>query len=172
MEKFDLYDMNRNKTGLIINRGDKVPEGYYRLVVHVCIFNSEGKMLIQKRSANKKNWPNLWDISVGGCVSAFESSREAITREVKEEIGIDIDFSNIRPAMSFAFGEGFDDLYMVNMDIKLEDIKLQAEEVSEVKYASLEDIKELAKKNEFIKYQEHYLDFLFEINGYEDIFKE
>jgi len=48
MEKLDLYDINKVRTGKTYNRGERVPEGYYRLVVHCCIFNKEGKLLIQK----------------------------------------------------------------------------------------------------------------------------
>ena len=59
MESFDLYDVNRNKTGKTLERGNKVPEGLYRLVVHACIFNSEGKMLIQKRVATKSGWSGM-----------------------------------------------------------------------------------------------------------------
>ena len=43
MESFDLYDVNRNKSGRTLERGNKVPDGYYRLVVHVCIFGSDGR---------------------------------------------------------------------------------------------------------------------------------
>ena len=39
MELWELYDIDRQKTGKIIKRGDKVPKGYYHTVVHVCIFN-------------------------------------------------------------------------------------------------------------------------------------
>ena len=95
MELLDLYDENKNLTNLQISRGVKVPEGYYRLVVHICIFNEEGKMLIQKRTPNKK-WPNKWDISVGGCVTAGESSKLAAMREVKEEIGLDINSKDLK----------------------------------------------------------------------------
>ena len=50
-ESFDLYDVNRNLTGKVLERGNKVPEGYYRLVVHVCVFGKDGRMLIQKKTA-------------------------------------------------------------------------------------------------------------------------
>ena len=49
-EIIDLYDVNREHTGLTAVRGEKLPEGTYRMVVHVCIFNNKGEMLIQKRA--------------------------------------------------------------------------------------------------------------------------
>lgn len=41
MELWDLYTKDRIKTNQTMIRGDKQPEGVYRLVVHVCIFNSK-----------------------------------------------------------------------------------------------------------------------------------
>ena len=47
MELFDLYTADRVKTGRTMVRGEPVPENYYRLVIHVCIFAPDGRMLIQ-----------------------------------------------------------------------------------------------------------------------------
>lgn len=66
MEIFDLYDRDRFPTGEVMPRGQKPPIGRYHLVVHICIFNQEGQMLIQKRSQQKGFWAGLWDVSVGG----------------------------------------------------------------------------------------------------------
>ena len=66
MELFDLYTADRVKTGRTMVRGDAVPEGCYRIVVHVCIFDPEGRMLIQQRQPFKEGWSNMWDITVGG----------------------------------------------------------------------------------------------------------
>ena len=54
MELFDLYTEDRVRTGRTMVRGTKVPEGLYRLVVHVCIFDHEGRMLIQQRQPFKQ----------------------------------------------------------------------------------------------------------------------
>ena len=70
MELFDLYTADREKTGQTMVRGEPTPEGFYRLVVHVCIFNPEGQMLIQQRQPFKRGWANLWDVTVGGCAVA------------------------------------------------------------------------------------------------------
>lgn len=53
MELRDLYDENSNLTGLTYNKGDKIPEGYYPMVVMIAIQNSDGKFLMQKRLENK-----------------------------------------------------------------------------------------------------------------------
>ena len=44
MELWDVYDINRNKTGKTAVRGEGLPEGGYHLVVHVCIIGSDGEV--------------------------------------------------------------------------------------------------------------------------------
>ena len=97
MELWDIYDKNRNKTGKTMIRGQQYKDDSYHLVVHVCIFNGEGKMLIQQRQPFKEGWPDLWDITVGGSAVSGESSEKAAEREVLEEIGYNsVDGNGIR----------------------------------------------------------------------------
>ena len=84
MELFDLYTAEREKTDRKMVRGEPTPEGFYRLVVHVCIFDAQGRMLIQQRQPFKRGWSNLWDITVGGSAIAGDSSRSAAERETRE----------------------------------------------------------------------------------------
>ena len=98
MELFDLYTEDRVKTGRTMVRGTQVPKGFCRLVVHVCIFDPEGRMLIQQRQPFKQGWSNYWDMTVGGCAVAGDTSRTAAEREVREEIGLELDLSDVRPA--------------------------------------------------------------------------
>lgn len=57
MEIWDLYTEKRERTGTTHPRGEKIPDGFYHLVVHVWIRNSEGKYLIAQRSPNKEAFP-------------------------------------------------------------------------------------------------------------------
>lgn len=118
MEIMDLYDYQRQKTGKTYIRGSAQPEGFFRLVVHVCIFNSKNQLLIQQRTLNKK-MPGLWDVTSAGAVSTGESSNQGAQRELFEELGIQIDFSNIRPSLTANFIQGFDDFYIINKDIDI-----------------------------------------------------
>ena len=90
IEYWDIYDENRNKTGRIYRRGDEMQSGDYHLVIHVCIFNSKNELLIQRRHPDKIGWPGIWDISAAGSALQDEDSRMAAIREVKEELGIEI----------------------------------------------------------------------------------
>jgi isopentenyldiphosphate isomerase len=57
-------------------------------VVHVLVFNRQGRLLLQKRSLSKLVAPGKWDTSVGGHVDFGEAIEDAVYREIEEELGI------------------------------------------------------------------------------------
>lgn len=170
MECFDLYDVNRNKTGQVLERGNKVPKGMYRLVVHVCIFGNDGRMLIQKRLATKKGWSGMWDITAGGSALAGDSSQQAASRELKEEVGIDYSLEGMRPAMTIYFDGGFNDIYTINMDVDIDSLELQSTEVEQVRWATEEEILEMLKKKEFVLYKSSFISLLFFLRNHNGAF--
>ena len=165
MELVDLYDENRVPLGRVAERHAKKAPGEYRMVVHVCIFNGLGQMLIQQRSPEKTIWPELWDVSIGGGVDAGETSRQGAVREVGEELGYDLDLIGLRPAVTVNFEGGFDDFFVVTRDLDLGDLRLQKEEVSDVRWATLEETLAPLENGQFIPYPPSFLRFLFEARG-------
>ena len=161
MELFDLYTADRTKTGQTMVRGESTPDGFFRLVVHICIFDEAGRMLIQQRQPFKKGWSNLWDISVGGCAKAGDTSQAAAERETLEELGLSIDLSNDRPTMTINFEHGFDDYYVVTMPVDTQSLSLQPEEVQAVKWASKDEIMKMIDDGEFIPYEKSLIELLF-----------
>lgn len=135
MEKRDLYNQHRNKIEKRITRGYEMKSDEFHLVVHVCIFNSKGEMLIQQRQPFKQGWSNLWDITCGGSAVAGDTSQQAASRELFEELGITYNFDGIRPQFTINFERGFDDYYLIEYDFDLSELKLQAEEVQAAKWA-------------------------------------
>ena len=161
MEQWDLYTKDRIKTGMTINHGEHVPEGCYRTVVHIAIFNTKGEMLIQQRQKDKNLWPNLWDVTAAGSVIAGESSVEAAEREVFEEIGYRLDLNNERPAFTIDFDEGFDDCYLVIRDLDVNKLVLQTKEVQAVKWATEEQILQMIEDEIFISYHKSKIEMMF-----------
>ena len=163
MELWDIYDRKRNITGQTMMRGDAFPDGAFHLVVHVCIFNSRGEMLIQQRQPFKDGWPNMWDITVGGSAVAGDSSQKAAERELLEELGLELDLSDTRPHLTINYEVGFDDYYLVEKEVDLDKLILQYEEVQRVKWATKEEIFSLLESGEFIPYYRDLLGLLFEM---------
>ncbi|MDF2947142.1 MAG: hydrolase [Bacillales bacterium] len=167
MELWDIYDINRINTGKTLERGSKFEPGSYHLVVHICIFNSKGEMLIQQRQPFKEDWPNKWDITVGGSAVSGETSQMAAERELFEEIGYKADLKNVRPHFSINFKVGFDDFYLIVDDLDISNLHLQYDEVQQVKWASKDDILRLLSTDEFIPYYKSLIEMCFEmIQGY------
>lgn len=161
MELFDLYDARRTPTGQTMVRGEKTPQGLYRLVVHVCIFNSKGEMLIQQRQPFKDGWPNMWDVSVGGSVTVGETSQQGARRELREELGLDVNFDRMAPALTTTFTGGFDDFYVLHMELDPALLQLQESEVQAAKWASQAEVMEMLDREQFIPYQRAFLEYLF-----------
>ncbi|MDD7794387.1 NUDIX hydrolase [Clostridium sp. 'White wine YQ'] len=163
MELWDVYDINRNKTDKTMVRGEPFKKDEYHLVVHICIFNSKGEMLIQQRQPFKEGWPNMWDITVGGSAIKGDTSQTAAERELFEEIGLKVDLKNIRPHITINFEDGFDDYYIIEREVDLNELSLQYEEVQKVKWASKEEIFSMIESGEFIPYYQSLIQLLFDI---------
>ena len=105
MELWDIYDIDRQKTGKLCQRvdGKALADQDYHLVVHICLFNPQGQLLIQRRQLDKAGYPGLWDVTAAGSALAGETSAQAAARELFEEMGIRHDFTNERPAFTVDF---------------------------------------------------------------------
>lgn len=163
MEILDIYDKDRRRTGKTYPRNEEIPHGGLRLIIHILIFSDKGELLIQQRADHKK-MGGLWDISCGGACQMGEDSCEGARLELNEELGIDFDFSSIRPILTANFAQGFDDFYILRKNIGINELKLQKEEVKAARFASRAEVLDLLAKGEFVKYKKSFLDLLFDLN--------
>ena len=132
--------------------------GFYHKPVWIWIVNSKNEVLVQKRASVKKSFPNYWDMPSAGHVEAGESSIKGAVRETAEELGIitnEEDYIYVGEYISQVTWE-IGQVYLLKKDIELEDIKLQVEEVDEVKWLSFEEFKKLFYSQDFIPYDEEY----------------
>ena len=158
MELWDIYDKNKVRTGRTMERNHfNLADDEYHLTVLGVIMRPDGRFLITKRVKTKAWAPGWWEVS-GGAAQAGEESEEAVRREVKEETGLDV--SNAEGGFLFTYhrenpGEGdnyFVDVYRDVMDVNESDIHLQEEETDGFRFATAEEIKELADKGIFLHY--------------------
>ena len=95
-ELLPLVDADGNRIGQARRR--EVHGNPYLLhpVVHCLVCDARGGLLLQLRSASKDVQPGRWDTSVGGHVGVDEAVESAVVREIEEEIGVRVEFSDLR----------------------------------------------------------------------------
>ena len=140
----DLYDINSNKTDKTYIKGDTIPDGYYPMVVMVVIRNSKGEFLMQKRVESKGG---DWGVT-GGHPKAGETPIEGIISEVNEELGLDFTNESFIEYDSGCDGKDCYKMYFVTKDLDLKDIVIQEEELTEVKWFSMDELNKMVKIKE------------------------
>ena len=90
-EYFDVLNEIGHYTNLKETREKCHIEGLWHKAVSIFVVNSNNEVLLQKRSSNKKMWPGMWDVTAGGHVLAGEFGFQAVRRELKEELGINLE---------------------------------------------------------------------------------
>lgn len=110
------------------------------------IQNEKGQILLIQRSATSKTYPNHWGL-IGGWVEWDETLADALIREAKEEIGVDVEI--IKPTGKFYDAPGRHPTKTCvcvphfSKIVKGDPTANQPEEVQKVKWFSPEEIKDL-----------------------------
>lgn len=143
-------------------RADLDKNDLYR-VSALWITNSHGDILLSKRHHTKINHPEKWHTAVAGTVEVGETYEENIIKEAEEELGL----KNIQPT----FGpktknetdfQHFTQWFLLNIDKKIEDFKIQEDEVEEIKWFTPVELKE--------QLQNHLEDFVPTMKKYFELF--
>jgi len=87
-EWFDIVDAEGNVRGKAPRSACHAQKGLLHPVVHLHVLNSQDRIFLQKRSAQKQIQPDKWDTAVGGHVSSGEKVDAALKREAQEELGL------------------------------------------------------------------------------------
>lgn len=113
-------------------------------VVHVLVINKKGEVLLQKRSMNKDVAPGRWDTSAGGHVSPGEDSTTAALRELEEELGFS---EGLEYLYSYTHSNPYEtELVYTFSCIRENGFMFNKEEIDEIRFFGIEEIKEIMYK--------------------------
>lgn len=100
-EDFPLVDEQGNVLGRASRQHCHGGSMALHPVVHLHVLSHNGRLYLQKRSMKKDIAPGRWDTAVGGHIDYGESVAEALAREAREELGLDI--SSMTPLPLFCY---------------------------------------------------------------------
>ena len=121
--------------------------------VIVFVVNDNNEVLLQKRSANKKHFPNKWTV-LSGHVEDFDDTFEAAAvRELKEEIGLTVNISELKyltenEVIKEDNSKHITKYYSIISNKQEDEYTIQTEELSEVKWYSCNDFVNMMENND------------------------
>ena len=124
------------------------------------VFDDEGRVFVNQRSALKELNPGSWSIAFGGHVLAGESYERAVEREIREEVGLDT-----RPTLITTFKKRTADerenvkVFGVTAD---RDPVLFADEIEQGRFVTLAEINEMLGRFDFLPETDTLLKILVE----------
>jgi len=150
MELFDELNDNGEYTGRTVTREDAHNNGLRHRGVILFIVNSKNQVLMQQRSATKRQWPNCWDGAGGGHVDAGELGMFAAIRELYEELGIKVKPSEVRYIGAYlseqktdkVWNKHFNEFYVAHKNVNPKKIKIQESEVQQIQWIDFPRFKE------------------------------
>jgi isopentenyl-diphosphate delta-isomerase len=160
-ELIDVLTPDGQQTGIRKPKSAIHRDGDWHRSAHIWILAPDGRFLVQRRSLRKENNPGLWDVSAAGHLSAGESASDAAVRETFEELGLslsphDLKFiTTLRQSSTLNnntyFDNEFHEIFIVRRDVDIVSLKLDPEEVAEVKWVS-----DLTPDDTFVPHGEEY----------------
>ena len=142
-EILDLYDEEFNKINkTIIRRVDEIPEGTNIMQSYILIKNEDKYLLEQTTERNNYKWA-----IPGGHVLSGETPEVALKRELNEELGIsNLNYQKI-DTIKFPYNSYIFNVFYSETNINVDQLVLQPDEVTQVKWYSKKEIFELIDKD-------------------------
>lgn len=157
-ELIDLYDAERRPLGKTIQReGARLGKGEFMLYALAVIENQDGRVLITQRALDKHWAPGAWEMPGGGVLSG-ETPRQAVEREVREEVGLDARGHVGKPVYGYVNedpgGDNYvTDIYHLRLSFSASDVQVQKSEVEGFALATWDEIDALGKQGNFLHYE-------------------
>lgn len=145
-DELEYFDIVNEKDEVV----DKISEDKQNTVepsqlrfINIIITDEENKIVVPKRSSNRRIFPNCYDFSVGGHVNSGESYIEAAYRELEEELGIsNVELKEVAYFSPFkSESNTFQKVYFLKYNKEI--INYDNDGIDKIYYMSIEEIKKL-----------------------------
>ncbi len=162
-ELFDVYTADGMRTGRTAVKGTDCTGDDYCLGVHMYLYDSQGRFLLQRRAETRPVMPGVWETHMGHA-AVGETGLDAARRELREELGADVPPDSFVPVSRFVWKEFHSllDIFFVKADLDAAELTLQETEVAEVKWVSKEEMAEFVAAMEYrpAEYRETVLRYM------------
>ncbi|GAA4162039.1 isopentenyl-diphosphate Delta-isomerase [Chryseobacterium ginsenosidimutans] len=157
MEEFVVLVNSQDEVLGLMEKQQAHINGLLHRAFSVFLFNNKGEMLLQKRASEKYHSPLKWTNAVCSHPRIEETYLEGAKRRVREELGIEAEFSE---KFDFIYkadvGNGLwehelDHVFVGNFE---GEFHLNKEEVEDVRYITMEDL-----DKEMIEQPEHFTEW-------------
>lgn len=167
-ELLDVLDSDGNFTGRTEDIHEVHVKGLWHGAVHIWFIDFDKHLiLLQYRTAQRRLFPNKWDSSVGGHITAGLTSIEAAIKETEEELGVKlnpIDFKHLcrlkaelpKQPNSILYEKEFDDVYVVNYSSENQ-LKIDKNEMDAAKWFTFDEFRDMAcNSDKLVPHKEEY----------------
>lgn len=155
-EILDIFDERGNKTGERMEKENAIKSGKLIKAFQVWIIDSNSQVLVQKRANTRRHDAGMLDL-LSGHVQSRELEKNAVQREIKEELGpnaikqqefqklIKVGYEHIDFRKYGKTGNYIVPWYLLklNRTISNEDLQLEKEEVDTVEWIDYETLKNM-----------------------------
>ena len=147
-------------TGKYISKVEAHRKGICHGISVIAIINSDGRLLIQKRSNTKKAEANKWDLSSAGHIDLDETADKAAIREMYEELGIKVEENDLKlidtnlikiKLSEEVYINHFTYLYIVMKDIDINKIIMHKSEVSNIRFVNKQEFLDLLNNGKMVE---------------------
>jgi 8-oxo-dGTP diphosphatase len=146
--------------------------GVWHRVSHVWVVNNKGMILCQQRALSKENNPGYWEPFFGGHLAPNESYLDGALREIKEEINLRLEASELKLWKIYKFldpkngyNNEFQAIFLADINDSSSDFRFNDEEVDSIAWKPISVVTSAIKNAKIQKwthigYEEELLSFL------------
>lgn len=143
-EMLEIFDAERRPRGYAKPRSAQLGPDEYKVAVGIWVVDARGRLLITRRSLEKRYAPGKWE-NTGGHMRAGEAPVAAVIRELGEETGLRARPEDVRYLGTARVWPFFGDNFVTYVDEVEPAVRLQPGETMDARWVTLEELDEMLR---------------------------